>query len=582
MRIVIMILLSWLYAGSVAQTNIDSLKQALPTAQGKHRIQILNQLAKSHWRRDTQKTLDYGRQALSLARELDDIAGEGQALINIGLGYQYFSAIDIALEYYFDALSLFSETQNRKRRAEALSRISDVYWSMANLERSLEYDSEALKIYRNLQDPDGISDVVNSMGLTLTQLKRFSEAMDHFNESLRIEERRGREQRIARACNNIGILYSDQGKYRAALPFFQKALRIHRVHGDQWGQGEVMNNLGVVYTHLKSYGSARLVLNSAIEHIHAVDSKALLQDNYLYASDLYSAMGNHREGLRYHKAYVQLKDTLVTADEKHRIADLQTFYATEIKEKRIRLLESEQALNNAHIRSQRNWLLFSIGMLLVITSAGILVTFHYLNKRRALKTLVQKNLAIVEYEKKMLTLYEASQSVMAKKKKPIVASLKERLKSSYDDQKPDELGELQSEKYTGSPLTDGQKIQIQEKILKAVEKEKCFLEHDLTMNSLSDRFGINRTYISQVINEKFNKSFTTLINEFRIKEARRLLYEDVKRLYTIESIAMSVGFHSTNAFNKAFKRYTGITPTFFIKSLRASPITSSNNSTTDD
>lgn len=582
MRFYLILLLLSLANINWAQTDIDSLEKALSSSQGKVRVKTLNQLAKSYWRKDTQKTLAYGRQALSLSREINDHSGEGQALVNIGMGYQYFSAIDIALEYYLDALRIFSNSADRKNHAEVLSHISDVYWSTENLTRSLEYDSEALKIYRSLQDPDGISNVVNSMGLSLTQLKRFSEAMDHFNESVRIEERRNNQQRIARACNNIGILYSDQGKYRKALPYYQKALRIHRAHGDRWGQAEVMNNLCVVYTHLKSHGSARRMLDSAIPHIRAVESDALLQDNYLYASDLYAAMGNHRESLRYHKAYVELKETLVSADEKHRVADLQTFYATEIKEKRIRLLESETALRDARIRSQKIWLVFSVGMLIVATSAGILITLQYLNKKRALKTLVQKNLAIVEYEKKMLTLYEASQSVMAKKKKPIVASLKDRLKSSPSDGKSDDLDTLHSEKYTGSPLTEGQKVHIQEQVLKAVEQEKCFLEHNLTMNGLSERLGINRTYISQVINEKFHKSFTTLINEYRIKEARRLLYEDMKRLYTIESIAMSVGFHSTNAFNKAFKRYTGITPSFFIKSIRNASNNSSQDDTTDD
>jgi|TARA_B110000967_G_C18489356_1_gene366026 AraC-like DNA-binding protein len=36
---------------------------------------------------------------------------------------------------------------------------------------------------------------------------------------------------------------------------------------------------------------------------------------------------------------------------------------------------------------------------------------------------------------------------------------------------------------------------------------------------------------------------------------------------TIEFIAFSVGFESKSSFNNAFKNYTGITPSFYIKSL---------------
>ena len=78
----------------------------------------------------------------------------------------------------------------------------------------------------------------------------------------------------------------------------------------------------------------------------------------------------------------------------------------------------------------------------------------------------------------------------------------------------------------------------------------------------------NKSYLSQVINEYFRKNFSTFVNEYRVKEASRLLLEKESENYTIEAIANSVGFKSKSAFNSAFKKFTGITPSYFVNSTK--------------
>ncbi|RMF59660.1 MAG: AraC family transcriptional regulator, partial [Calditrichaeota bacterium] len=63
------------------------------------------------------------------------------------------------------------------------------------------------------------------------------------------------------------------------------------------------------------------------------------------------------------------------------------------------------------------------------------------------------------------------------------------------------------------------------------------------------------------------KNFNTFINDYRIKEARHILANDRERRYTIEAVGEAVGFNSANAFYRAFKKFTGVTPSFFISQL---------------
>ncbi|MBN2669004.1 MAG: AraC family transcriptional regulator [Bacteroidales bacterium] len=69
-----------------------------------------------------------------------------------------------------------------------------------------------------------------------------------------------------------------------------------------------------------------------------------------------------------------------------------------------------------------------------------------------------------------------------------------------------------------------------------------------------------------MINETYDQNFNNYINSFRIKEARHLLTSKSYNNYSLEGIADMCGFNSMVSFNSAFKKFTGITPSYFQKS----------------
>jgi AraC-like DNA-binding protein len=97
-----------------------------------------------------------------------------------------------------------------------------------------------------------------------------------------------------------------------------------------------------------------------------------------------------------------------------------------------------------------------------------------------------------------------------------------------------------------------------------LEKEKPFLNNDFKLNDLAVVLGTNRQYLSQIINENYNKNFYTLINEYRIKEAIKMFSEEKHKQLSIMGVASSVGFNSKSTFNTLFKKYTGKTPSKYI------------------
>ena len=59
-------------------------------------------------------------------------------------------------------------------------------------------------------------------------------------------------------------------------------------------------------------------------------------------------------------------------------------------------------------------------------------------------------------------------------------------------------------------------------------------------------------------------NFNELINEYRIKEAIKLIEEGYLEKYTGEYLSKAIGFQNKTSFYKAFKSKTGTTPYSFM------------------
>lgn len=106
--------------------------------------------------------------------------------------------------------------------------------------------------------------------------------------------------------------------------------------------------------------------------------------------------------------------------------------------------------------------------------------------------------------------------------------------------------------------------------LKKFEASNAFLKQNTSLVSVAKKLNTNTTYLSQIVNEQKGITFKNYITELRINYVLHKLKSDhVLRSYSIKAIAKELGFKSEGAFSRAFKKHTGIYPSFFIKNLTA-------------
>ncbi|HOO84955.1 MAG TPA: helix-turn-helix transcriptional regulator [Prolixibacteraceae bacterium] len=101
---------------------------------------------------------------------------------------------------------------------------------------------------------------------------------------------------------------------------------------------------------------------------------------------------------------------------------------------------------------------------------------------------------------------------------------------------------------------------LMQRIIDAFEKKKLYRLKDLKISALCEHLNTNRTYVSRVLNEFFDCSFSDIVNKYRVEEAKKHIEMDIDEKLTLEAIAEKVGYASAGTLIRNFKNYFGYTP----------------------
>ena len=114
-------------------------------------------------------------------------------------------------------------------------------------------------------------------------------------------------------------------------------------------------------------------------------------------------------------------------------------------------------------------------------------------------------------------------------------------------------------------LNESQMAMLNEKLTELMTVDQLFLDNALSLPVLARSLGATSNETSYLINEIYQDNFYNFINQYRVEEAKKLLLSDEFQKRNIIGIAYQSGFNSKTAFHLAFKKYTGQSPTDFIK-----------------
>jgi len=444
-----------------SQTRLDSLQTQLGKATGLEKVDILNELAQTYKKNLPEKTMEYGNKALELSKIIDYKKGEAQALNNIatayyisseynksieiflealyifeeiedkkniaqmlnniGLTYNVLSKYEISLDYHLKSLKIREEIQDKEGIAASLNNIGNINWETMNHDSALEYYEKSLKIYEEIDNKDGIAITSNNMGNIFFVLKKYDQSSECFIKSLKIYEELNNKYGIAAASNNIAFVFKVSEDYKKALKYSFKSLKTSEEMEEKAGIANTLNNIGELYFLLENYDEAFSYFQKSMKLAREIEAKSLLKNSYQSLSNLYLIKEDYYEALEYYKLYTEVKDSIFTEESSNKIAEMQTKYETEKKEKENEILKKDNDIQKLEINKQQNLRnSFIVISILVLILAFVIYT-RYRSKQKTNIIFNQKN---IEIENANTELNRKNKQI-TKQKNQLSATLKE-------------------------------------------------------------------------------------------------------------------------------------------------------------
>ena len=81
-------------------------------------------------------------------------------------------------------------------------------------------------------------------------------------------------------------------------------------------------------------------------------------------------------------------------------------------------------------------------------------------------------------------------------------------------------------------------------------------KNDFSLVSVADKFDISPTYLSKLIKKEKGKSFSEIVTDIKMNNAKKMLASGI----STDEVCEMVGYSSVKYFSKIFKDRTGITP----------------------
>lgn len=104
-----------------------------------------------------------------------------------------------------------------------------------------------------------------------------------------------------------------------------------------------------------------------------------------------------------------------------------------------------------------------------------------------------------------------------------------------------------------------------EKIEHLMLHDKLYKNQELIISDLAKTLETHSKKVSEIINQGFDLNFNDFINQYRSQAVIHRLEKGDHHKVTLLSIALDCGFNSKSTFNRAFKRYTMLSPKEFIE-----------------
>jgi tetratricopeptide (TPR) repeat protein len=367
--------------------NLDSVKSLLKKSPNDtNKVNLLNILGWELKDSKLDESLSHSLEAISLAKKLGFKTGSVRALGNAGIAHYFKGEYNEALKYYIQAANLLDGTKYKKKQGAIFNNIALIYLDLAKYKDAEGYFQKSLAIDKELNDYNGMGDSYNNLGVVCKEQSNLDQAIDYFNQALSLRKQNKDQNGMASTLTNLGVVNTMLKNYTMAYDQLSQARELYKKVKDEHGLALTDIDFGDLYAAQNEYTKAIPYFKEGLKGALKDDIKAYTSYCYEQLSYCYSKINGFQQAYHYHVEFMKVKDTIYNRDNSSQLAEMQTKYETEKKEKELVRTKAESekqvAIKNIFMIS-----FFLMGLLAFFVFRG------YSGKKKANKIIVtQKNL----------------------------------------------------------------------------------------------------------------------------------------------------------------------------------------------
>ncbi len=529
------------------QSHADSLQHRLQEPiHDTLKLQYHMDLAHLYMDIDPSKMLPYTDNALVLAEKLGFEKEKGFIHNYKGVYYQKKGEFQLALQHFLSALSIMEQTGHMQGRIEGLMNIGNVYLTLENYKEAEKYLLQALELSENSSNENSTLMLYNNLGIMYSRQAKVDKASKYYLQALGKAKEKSNKSLMISLYINMANGYMSKGDQQQGLDYFLEALVLSKETGNGRAESEILIALGQLYKLEEKYPKAIEYLDKGLEKAIAIDDRRMVILACLHLSEVYEQQGDFEKAFRLREKYGITKDIL----DKNLIQMTNVLSDYEVGKKQEEVVAKDEELKDTTAQKKTITVIGAIVALLLLLLGGYL----YLRKQRLASEKKQ-----VEWENDIL-----GQTNLDLKQR--IEMLSEEIRNQSGTVTNHSV--QKNKKYRTSSLSKKERDAYMNQILDYMETEKPYLDYELTLGKLADALEIPSYHLSEVLNEALGKNFYDFINIYRVEAVKEHMADPKTSNLTLLAIAFDAGFNSKTAFNRAFKKATGLSPSRFKQQLK--------------
>lgn len=269
----------------------------------------------------------------------------GKVYINLGIVKQNQRDYSRSTEYALLARENAFDIKNKEQESSSLGIIAGNYMWTDNDKKAEEYYLKALDISE--KEDYFLPNLNNYRGLatTYSRLGAPEKALEYNFKALDLVENYGDKLYKLDILLNIATAYNRAGSIKESYTYYDKALEIANELDSNVGKNVIRINVTLLKVNEGKYQEAEKIILKALND--TIDRNALPETHersaYILLSMIYEGKKDYKRSLLYHKKYFSLAYDILSKSQLKNVAEFDTKYQTEKKEKENLTLKQQNA-----------------------------------------------------------------------------------------------------------------------------------------------------------------------------------------------------------------------------------------------